>query len=185
MRSLLEMTLVPLLAVFTLAVPRASRAADPVLRAVARACEDEGRATLDRPRLVLVVATTPAERRVAVDRLAGELGARVERLDVGALVSGYIGETEKNLARVFAAPEPQGAVLFFDEADALFGARSEPQSAPQRTAMLDRLKSAKPARLILLGLRERPVVGSLVGRSLASLPGLTSPPWAALCGPPQ
>ena len=53
------------------------------------------------------------------------------RIDLSAVVSKYIGETEKNLRRVFDAAEDGGAILFFDEADALFGKRSEVQGQPR------------------------------------------------------
>jgi SpoVK/Ycf46/Vps4 family AAA+-type ATPase len=51
---------------------------------------------------------------------------------LGAVVSKYIGETEKNLRRVFAAAKKNGAVLFFDEADALFGKRTELKDSHDR-----------------------------------------------------
>ena len=62
---------------------------------------------------------------VAAQNLARDLGKDLYRVDLGAVVSKYIGETEKNLRRVFAAAEKNGAVLFFDQADALLGKRTE------------------------------------------------------------
>ena len=59
------------------------------------------------------------------------------RIDLSRLVSNYIGETEKNLRRVFDAAEDAGAVLFFDEADALFGKRSEVKDSHDRYANLE------------------------------------------------
>jgi SpoVK/Ycf46/Vps4 family AAA+-type ATPase len=59
------------------------------------------------------------------------------RIDLAAIVSKYIGETEKNLDRVFAAAEHANAVLFFDEADALFGKRSEVKDAHDRFANIE------------------------------------------------
>lgn len=56
---------------------------------------------------------------------------------MAAIVSKYIGETEKNLNRLFAAAEQSGAVLFFDEADALFGKRSEVKDSHDRYANIE------------------------------------------------
>ena len=72
---------------------------------------------------------------------AGVLAATLEldayRIDLAGIVSPYIGETEKNLDRVFAAAESTDAILFFDEADALFGKRSEVRDARDRYANLE------------------------------------------------
>jgi SpoVK/Ycf46/Vps4 family AAA+-type ATPase len=59
------------------------------------------------------------------------------RIDLSAVVSKYIGETEKNLRRLFDAAEDGGAVLFFDEADALFGKRSEVKDSHDRYANIE------------------------------------------------
>jgi SpoVK/Ycf46/Vps4 family AAA+-type ATPase len=61
----------------------------------------------------------------AVGAIAHELGQGLFRVDLKVVLSKYIGETEKNLDRVFAAGEGQGAILLFDEADGLFGRRSD------------------------------------------------------------
>jgi hypothetical protein len=68
------------------------------------------------------------------DDLADELGVEPGDVALGAVVSTYIGETEKNLALVFARAEAGGAVLLFDESDALFGKRTEVSSAHDRYA---------------------------------------------------
>jgi hypothetical protein len=60
-----------------------------------------------------------------------------DRIDLAGVVSKYIGETEKNLARVFDAAEDGGAVLLFDEADALFGKRSEVKDSHDRYANIE------------------------------------------------
>lgn len=70
----------------------------------------------------------------AAQVLAAELKARVKRVDLSAVVSRYIGETEKNLRKVFATATAADAVLFFDEADALFGKRTEVKDAHDRYA---------------------------------------------------
>ena len=62
---------------------------------------------------------------VAAQTLARNLGKNLYRVDLDAVFSKYIGETEKNLRRVFDAANSSGAVLFFDEADALFGKRTD------------------------------------------------------------
>jgi hypothetical protein len=72
-------------------------------------------------------------KTLAAEVLANELQLDLYRIDLAALVSKYIGETEKNLARVFAAAEASGAILLFDEADALFGKRSR-RSIPRSSA---------------------------------------------------
>ncbi|MEM9488959.1 MAG: ATP-binding protein, partial [Myxococcota bacterium] len=59
------------------------------------------------------------------------------RIDLSAMVSKYIGETEKNLRRVFDAAEGGGAILLFDEADALFGKRSEVKDSHDRYANME------------------------------------------------
>lgn len=74
---------------------------------------------------------------VAAQNLARDLGKDLYRVDLGAVVSKYIGETEKNLRRVFAAAEKNGAVLFFDEADALFGKRTEVKDSHDRYANIE------------------------------------------------
>src|SRR5207244_219785 len=64
-------------------------------------------------------------KTMAAEVLAGELKLDLYRIDLSAVVSKYIGETEKNLKRVFDAAEEGGVLLLFDEADALFGKRSD------------------------------------------------------------
>ncbi len=59
------------------------------------------------------------------------------RIDLASMVSKYIGETEKNLRRVFDAAEDSGAILLFDEADALFGKRSEVKDSHDRYANIE------------------------------------------------
>lgn len=64
-------------------------------------------------------------KTMAAEIIAGELGLDLYRIDLGAVVSKFIGETEKNLQRVFDAAENAGVILLFDEADTLFGDRTE------------------------------------------------------------
>jgi SpoVK/Ycf46/Vps4 family AAA+-type ATPase len=69
--------------------------------------------------------------------IGNHLGLDVFRIDLSGVVSKYIGETEKNLDRVFAAARGSQSILFFDEADALFGKRSEVQDAHDRYANIE------------------------------------------------
>jgi hypothetical protein len=76
-------------------------------------------------------------KTLAAEVLARELDLPLYRIDLSAVVSKYIGETEKNLARVFDAAEEDGAILLFDEADALFGKRSEVKDSHDRYANIE------------------------------------------------
>jgi SpoVK/Ycf46/Vps4 family AAA+-type ATPase len=78
-----------------------------------------------------------AVRLKAAHVLAGELNVSLQRVDLSAVVSKYIGETEKNLRKLFAKAAATGAILFFDEADALFGKRTEVKDAHDRYANLE------------------------------------------------
>ncbi len=73
-------------------------------------------------------------KTLAAEVLAAELELDLYRIDLSSVVSKYIGETEKNLRRVFEAAEGGGAILLFDEADALFGKRSEVKDSHDRYA---------------------------------------------------
>jgi SpoVK/Ycf46/Vps4 family AAA+-type ATPase len=76
-------------------------------------------------------------KTLAAEVLANELRLDLYRIDLSQVVSKYIGETEKNLRRVFDAAEDGGAVLLFDEADALFGRRSEVKDSHDRYANIE------------------------------------------------
>ena len=76
-------------------------------------------------------------KTMAAEVLANELHLDLYRIDLAAVVSKYIGETEKNLKRVFDAAEDSGAILLFDEADALFGKRSEVKDSHDRYANIE------------------------------------------------
>lgn len=73
----------------------------------------------------------------AASFVATESGLSLHRVDLSKVVSNYIGETEKNLARIFAEAEASGSVLFFDEADALFGRRLDVKDAHDRYANVE------------------------------------------------
>jgi hypothetical protein len=76
-------------------------------------------------------------KTMAAEVLASELRLDLYRIDLASVVSKYIGETEKNLRRIFDAAEAGGAILLFDEADALFGKRSEVRDSHDRYANVE------------------------------------------------
>jgi AAA+ superfamily predicted ATPase len=76
-------------------------------------------------------------KTMAAEVIANELRLNLYRIDLSAVVSKYIGETEKNLRRLFDAAEDGGAILFFDEADALFGKRSQVKDSHDRYANIE------------------------------------------------
>jgi SpoVK/Ycf46/Vps4 family AAA+-type ATPase len=76
-------------------------------------------------------------KTMAAEIIAGELGLDLYKIDLSGVVSKYVGETEKNLDRIFAAAENANAILFFDEADALFGKRSEVRDSHDRYANIE------------------------------------------------
>ena len=76
-------------------------------------------------------------KTMAAEVIANELRLNLYRIDLSAVVSKFIGETEKNLRQLFDAAEDGGAILFFDEADALFGKRSEVKDSHDRYANIE------------------------------------------------
>ena len=86
---------------------------------------------------VLFAGDSGTGKTMAAEVLASELGLLIYRIDLSAVVSKYIGETEKNLRKLFDAAEDGGAILFFDEADALFGKRSEVKDSHDRYANIE------------------------------------------------
>ena len=76
-------------------------------------------------------------KTLAAEVIANEARLDLYRIDLASVVSKYIGETEKNLSQLFAAAEHSGAVLLFDEADALFGKRSEVKDSHDRYANIE------------------------------------------------
>lgn len=86
---------------------------------------------------VLLSGPPGTGKTMAAEALAGALDQDLYRIDLSAVVSKYIGETEKNLALAFDEAERAAAVLFFDECDALFGRRTEQRDAHDRWANLE------------------------------------------------
>lgn len=76
-------------------------------------------------------------KTMAAEVIANDLGLELYKIDVSQIISKYIGETEKNLAAIFAEAETSNSILFFDEADALFGKRSEVKDAHDRYANVE------------------------------------------------
>ncbi|MEL6814407.1 MAG: ATP-binding protein [Cyanobacteria bacterium J06598_3] len=76
-------------------------------------------------------------KTTAAELIANELNLDLYHVDLSAIVSKYIGETEKNLAKIFAAAETAGAILQFDEADAIIGKRSDVKDARDRYANME------------------------------------------------
>jgi hypothetical protein len=85
----------------------------------------------------LFAGSSGTGKTLAAEVLAGDLALDLYRIDLSQVVSKYIGETEKNLQRVFDAAEEGGAVLLFDEADALFGKRSDVRDSHDRYANIE------------------------------------------------
>ncbi|HPE49933.1 MAG TPA: ATP-binding protein [Methanothrix soehngenii] len=86
---------------------------------------------------VLFAGESGTGKTMAAEVIANELQMNLYRIDLSQVVSKYIGETEKNLSRLFDAAEDGGAILFFDEAEALFGKRSEVKDSHDRYANIE------------------------------------------------
>ena len=98
-------------------------------------------------------------KTMAAEVIANELRLNLYRIDLSAVVNKYIGETEKNLRRLFDAAEEGGSILFFDEADALFGKRSEVKDSHDRYAnieinyLLQRLESYRGLAILATNMK--------------------------------
>jgi SpoVK/Ycf46/Vps4 family AAA+-type ATPase len=105
--------------------------------------------------LALFSGPSGTGKTMAAEIMAREFGFSLYRMNLNQVVSKYIGETEKNLARMLKTAEMKKAVLLFDEADALFGKRSEVKDSHDRYAnievsyLLEKLKSY-PGLVILV-----------------------------------
>jgi hypothetical protein len=87
--------------------------------------------------IVLFTGPTGTGKTMAAEILASELSLDLFQIDLSSVVSKYIGETEKNLSAIFRGAEESQALLFFDEADALFGKRTEVKDAHDRYANIE------------------------------------------------
>ncbi|MFQ5628537.1 MAG: ATP-binding protein [bacterium] len=86
---------------------------------------------------VLFAGEPGTGKTMAAEVIARELGLDLYKIDLSGVVSKYIGETEKNLERIFSEAQSSNAILFFDEADAIFGKRSEVKDAHDRYANIE------------------------------------------------
>ena len=109
-----------------------------------------------RPLRALFTGADAAGKLASAQQLAVQSGRELYRVDLSAVVSKYIGETEKNLASVFARAENKNWVLFFDEADALFGKRTDVADSHDRYAnqeasyLLQRIEACDSPAIIAL-----------------------------------
>jgi len=87
--------------------------------------------------LVLFSGPSGTGKTMAAEVIANELELDLYRIDLSSVVNKYIGETEKNLKKVFDETEKSNAILFFDEADALFGKRSEIKDSHDRYSNIE------------------------------------------------
>jgi len=97
----------------------------------------ERRLSIGRGLNVLFSGPAGTGKTMAAEVIAGELGLDLYKIDLSQVVSKYIGETEKNLQLVFQEAKSSYAILFFDEADALFGKRSEVKEAHDRYSNIE------------------------------------------------
>jgi len=108
----------------------------------------------------LFVGASGTGKTMAAEVLATALQLDLYRIDLSAVVSKYIGETEKNLRRIFDAAETGGAILLFDEADAIFGKRSEVKDSHDRHAnievsyLLQRMEAYKGLAILTTNLKD-------------------------------
>ena len=86
---------------------------------------------------VLFSGPSGTGKTMAAEIMANELNLDLYKIDLSTVVSKYIGETEKNLSKIFKEAETSNAILFFDEADALFGKRSEVKDSHDRYANIE------------------------------------------------
>ena len=89
------------------------------------------------PHVMILSGSTPLQRRKTAAMMATGMDLDLYRVNLSEVVSKYIGETEKNLRQVLERAERSQAILYFDEADALFEKRADVKNAQARSANLD------------------------------------------------
>ena len=120
----------------------------------------EAKLALGKGLNVLFAGPPGTGKTMAADVLAHTLGLDLYRIDLSTVVSKYVGETEKNLARIFAEAQTSNAILFFDEADALFGKRTQVRDAHDRYAnvetsyLLQRMEAYDGVAILATNLRQ-------------------------------
>lgn len=97
----------------------------------------DGKLSLGKGLNVLFLGPSGTGKTMAAEVMSTELGLDLYKIDLSSIVSKYIGETEKNLSKIFNEAEQSNAILFFDEADALFGKRSEVKDSHDRYANVE------------------------------------------------
>jgi hypothetical protein len=119
-----------------------------------------GKLALGKGLAVLFAGPSGTGKTMAADVMAGELGLDLYKIDLASVISKYIGETERNLGRIFDEAQTSNAILFFDEADALFGKRSEVRDSHDRYAnvevgyLLQRLESYEGVAILATNFRK-------------------------------
>ncbi|MFP5287945.1 MAG: AAA family ATPase [Thermoanaerobaculia bacterium] len=111
-----------------------------MLRYRSRVYEDwgfGGKLAMGKGLNVLFSGPSGTGKTMAAEILASDLGLDLYKIDLSSVVSKYIGETEKNLSRIFDEGRASNAILFFDEADAVFGKRTEVKDAHDRYANIE------------------------------------------------
>lgn len=110
----------------------AARSRADVADSLRRATAQIGEGTV-----VILTGMTDSQTRAAADLISDDASQSMDHVDVSQVVSRYIGETEKNLDSVFAQASQKGWILFFDEADALFGKRTTVKDSQDRYANIE------------------------------------------------
>jgi AAA+ superfamily predicted ATPase len=119
-----------------------------------------GKLAMGKGLAVLFAGPSGTGKTMAADVMAGELGLDLYKIDLASVISKYIGETERNLGRIFDEAQTSNAILFFDEADALFGKRSEVRDSHDRYAnievgyLLQRLESYEGVAILATNFRK-------------------------------
>jgi SpoVK/Ycf46/Vps4 family AAA+-type ATPase len=135
-------------------IPESGRA---VFERVAARVRRRGRCTR-----LLISGGNKKTRSAAARFITSRLGLNLYRIDLSGVVNKYIGETEKNFRHLFDAAKDSGAILFFDEADALFGKGSEAKDSHDRYAnqdiawLLQRLERQKGLVILATNRKEKP-----------------------------
>jgi hypothetical protein len=115
--------------------------------------------SLGKGTTVLFAGPSGSGKTMAAEVIANEVRLDLYKIDLAGVVSKYIGETEKNLDRIFTAAQGANAILFFDEADALFGKRSEVRDSHDRYAnieisyLLQKMEAYEGAAILASNLR--------------------------------
>ena len=108
------------------------RLADDLIAQLRRIPAEFRRGMLGKSAVLLFVGSSVSEKRIAAEALARDLNLDVLRVDLRTVIRKYVGETEQNLHAVFSEAARSGEIVFFDEADALLGKRSNVRDSHDR-----------------------------------------------------